>query len=65
MERQQPKRLNRQQAASFLGVSASTMARWAWERRGPAYHRPSGGRVFYNIDDLIAFQARGRTEPTQ
>ncbi|WP_082543232.1 helix-turn-helix transcriptional regulator [Sphingomonas sp. Leaf339] len=46
-------RLTRQEAASYLGVSASTMADWHRKGVGPASIKV-GGRRFYRVEALNA-----------
>lgn len=41
-------------AATLLGLSAKTLARWRWAGRGPRY-RKIGGAVRYSESDLQAF----------
>lgn len=51
-----PKLLTRSQAAEYLGVSVSTLARWAMLRVGPNFVK-IGGRVRYPLamlDEYIA-----------
>lgn len=47
------------QAAEYLGLARSTLDYYRWVGGGPNY-RKHGGRVFYHIDDLIAW-SEGRT----
>ena len=42
--------------------SASTLANWRWEGRGPAYSK-TGKRIIYHGRDLNAFIERHRVEP--
>lgn len=51
-------RVNRNDAAAFLGLSPKTMAQMACQGRGPLM-RKVGGRAFYHITDLEAFVATG------
>lgn len=51
-----PKLLTRVQAAEYLGVSASTLARWAMNGVGPSYAK-LGNQVRYSVsvlDDFIS-----------
>jgi len=50
-------RVDRRNAARYLGLSPKTLAQWACEGRGPKALRV-GGRVFYFVDDLDAFIQR-------
>lgn len=50
--------LKRAEAASYLGVSQSTMARWAVDRTGPPFvklQRAGAGSVRYPSDLLAAY----------
>lgn len=49
-----PKLLTRYEAADYLGLSYSTLCRWASQRRGPAY-RKIGGAARYHSDDLAEY----------
>jgi predicted site-specific integrase-resolvase len=51
-------RLTRPEAASYLGVAASTMADWQRKGLGPASVKV-GGRRFYRVEALNAFIASG------
>jgi hypothetical protein len=51
-------RMNRTEAARYLGLSANTLAMWVTQRKGPKFHRV-GGRVFYFLHDLDAFIQKG------
>lgn len=44
-------RLNRKDAALYLGVSSKTLAEWARCGRGPPYFKV-GSRCFYFVNDL-------------
>lgn len=48
---------SRREAASFLGVTTTTMARWAQQGRGPRYARSGDtrGKVWYALADLEAW----------
>jgi len=48
--------LTRKEAASYLGVRVTALARWASEQRGPAYYR-IGRDARYRVDDLDIFLA--------
>lgn len=45
---------SRPEAAAYLGLSVSTLARWAHEKKGPAYKRV-GRKTRYLKTDLDAF----------
>jgi excisionase family DNA binding protein len=50
--------LTRSQAAEYLGVSSSTLSRWAADRVGPAFlklHDGEAGSVRYPSDKLAEF----------
>lgn len=51
-------RLNRRDAAAYLGLSPRTLANWGVRGLGPASLRV-GGRRFYRIADLDAFVGAG------
>jgi hypothetical protein len=45
------RRLDRDNAARYLGRSRRTLEMWAWLRKGPQPHN-IGGRVFYYLHEL-------------
>ncbi len=47
-------RMDRRNAALYLGVSPKTLATWAWQSKGPPSHQV-GGRVFYLKRELDRF----------
>jgi hypothetical protein len=48
-------RLDRRNAASYLGRSPKTLAQWALQGKGPPPHKDNvSGRVFYYLDELDA-----------
>ena len=47
-------RMDRENAAKYLGRKSKTLAMWAMERKGPKVYK-SGGRCFYFKDELDAF----------
>ena len=47
-------RMDRKNAAKYIGRATKTMAMWAMEGKGPPVHKV-GGRVFYYRKDLDAF----------
>lgn len=52
-------RMDRNNAAKYLGRKPKTLAMWALEKRGPRVHRV-GGRCFYfkkDLDDFIGAAA--------
>lgn len=54
-------RLDRRNAASFLGLSPKTLAEWARLGLGPR-PRKVGGRCYYRIRDIEAFRDSGLRE---
>jgi excisionase family DNA binding protein len=53
---------SRPEAATYLGVSVSTMARWAHHKCGPAYKR-AGRKTRYLKRDLDEFLDREAFHP--
>jgi hypothetical protein len=49
-------RLDRRNAALFLGRSPKTLAQWALQGKGPRSH-DIGGRAFYYLDECRAYVA--------
>lgn len=47
----------RAQAAAMLGITPTTLSRWAQQGRGPAYARSgeTRGRVWYTPADVMAW----------
>lgn len=56
-------RLNRKQAAEFLGVSTETLRRWEKEGEGPPFYRLSEKKIRYEKADLEAFLEESRVDP--
>ena len=54
--------MSREEAAVYLGVSVSTMARWAHQKVGPAYKR-AGRKTRYSVTDLDSFLETGAFYP--
>lgn len=54
--------LSRRQAAARLGVTATTLARWAQRGRGPAYSLSGDvkGRALYAATDIVEWLASRR-----
>ena len=53
-------RLDRRNAALYLGRSPKTLAQWALQGRGPPPHKDKvSGRVFYYLDELDVCIAGG------
>ena len=57
-----PQFLNESSAAKYLGVSAKSLQRWRFERRGPAYSKVGGKIVRYAIADLNKFFDQSRVD---
>lgn len=53
------------QAAEFLGLTASTLARWRMLRTGPPWRKLNGFIVRYALQDLEAFAVQGLKDPQQ
>lgn len=47
-------RMNRDNAAAYLGHKVKTLAQWKYEKKGPRWVKV-GGKIFYYKDDLDAF----------
>ncbi|SUS06442.1 Transcriptional regulator (fragment) [uncultured Defluviicoccus sp.] len=54
------RKLRPPEAAAFLGMSTSTLAKWRVYGRGPPFSRLSRGLVVYDERDLEAFVAERR-----
>lgn len=50
--------LTKEQVSLLLQVPARTLDDWAYEGKGPAYIRPSGGKRLYPRVDLDKWLAR-------
>ena len=60
--------MTRAKAARYLGVSSSTLSRWAAERTGPPFvklHDGEAGSVRYPSDLLAAFLESRIKQPKQ
>jgi hypothetical protein len=59
-------RLSRRDAARYLSVAPRTLARWAWQGRGPRYARLGDvrGRTLYSLEDLEAWLETRKQTPT-
>jgi excisionase family DNA binding protein len=57
----QEKTISRADAARYLGVSVSTLARWASKNEGPSYY-VIGARARYRLGDLDNFIETQRHE---
>ncbi len=51
-------RMDRANAARYLGYKPQTLAKWAMQGKGPRYVRV-GGRIFYFLHDLNTFIQEG------
>lgn len=40
-------------------ISASTLAAWRYQRKGPVFVKV-GGRVLYPLQDVVAYEEKGR-----
>lgn len=58
-----PTLLTPEQAAELLTLPIGTLGRWRGEGRGPRYFK-LGGRIRYDIDDLLAYVAECSREPS-
>lgn len=56
--------LNPHQAAEFLGLSASTLARWRMLRTGPNYSIVGSSTIRYERADLLAFASARKITTT-
>jgi excisionase family DNA binding protein len=61
---QRPRYLSRAEAATYLGVSIPTLARWASQKTGPRYYR-LGRNARYLPADLDAFVESRRSDRGQ
>jgi Helix-turn-helix domain len=60
----QPELLDQTEAAKFLGLEASTLQAWRSRRRYDLRHIKVGGRVRYDVKDLLAFlESRKVSQP--
>jgi predicted DNA-binding transcriptional regulator AlpA len=50
------KKLRAAQAAKYLEISPSTLAKWRMASRGPEYHRCGPRIVYYYQDEIDAWQ---------
>jgi hypothetical protein len=55
---------NQVQLARRWNVSERTLERWRWAKQGPDYIK-IGGRVVYTLDDIEAFEAAQRRQPSR
>ena len=51
------KRLRASEAAQYLQVSRSTLAKWRMNGHGPVYHRCGPRIVYYYLDEIEAWLA--------
>lgn len=49
------------ECAQILCCSVKCLEAWRTKKTGPAYHR-IGGRVMFDLDDIVAFINAGRVE---
>lgn len=55
--------LTPREAAEYVGREPRTLREWRYLGTGPAYYRIEQ-RIRYRLDDLDAFMASARVEPT-
>jgi predicted DNA-binding transcriptional regulator AlpA len=55
------KKVRSAQAATYLGISPSTIAKWRMRGEGPPFHRCGPRIVLYFIEDLDAWLERSRS----
>ena len=56
MSEQLETRLRAREAAKYLRVSRSTLAKWRMNGKGPVYHRCGPRIVYYYQDEIDAWQ---------
>lgn len=52
-----PARLRAAEAASYLGISRSTLSKWRMREEGPTFHRCGPRIVYYFKDEIDAWLA--------
>ncbi|MDO9695505.1 MAG: helix-turn-helix domain-containing protein [Candidatus Latescibacteria bacterium] len=57
MASEQPRRLRAIEAADYLRVSRSTLAKWRMSRIGPPFHRCGARLVYYFQHEIDAWLA--------
>ena len=50
--------LTRMEAAIELGVSVKTLAKWASEKKGPAFRKSANGVAYYERKALLEWRSR-------
>ena len=50
-------RLLTKEAATYMRVSSSTLAKWRMRHEGPPYHRCGPRLVYYILDEIEGWQA--------
>lgn len=55
MERLDGSKLNTREAASYIGVSRSTLAKWRMSGEGPPFHRCGRRLVYYLKHEIDAW----------
>ncbi len=60
----EPERMSVEQAASYLGISASTMNKWRLTGEGPVFYKLGAKRVTYSRTDLDVFLKASRRRST-
>lgn len=52
--------MSRREVADYLGVPDTTLARWAYENKGPTYFRV-GRHTRYRLEDVLAWLETNRS----
>jgi excisionase family DNA binding protein len=52
--------MSRREVATYLGVPEATLARWAYESKGPSYFRV-GRHSRYRYEDVLAWLEKNRS----
>lgn len=60
MEQSNKKRLRSAEAAHYLGISASTLAKWRMRGDGPPFRRCGPRIVFYFVQDIESWLEQPR-----
>jgi hypothetical protein len=68
-ERMTIRHLNQSELAKRWSLSARTLERWRWQRKGPPFLKV-GGRVVYRLEDVEGYETaqlrqRDAAEPTK
>jgi excisionase family DNA binding protein len=57
------KYLNIDEAAEYLGLKATTLRKWTYERRVP--YRKHGGKTVFSAQDLDTWSEKNKVEPIE